>query len=43
MANDKKRGSREIKKPKKPVAKSNAAAPSNKGTVAGAMKTAGRG
>jgi hypothetical protein len=43
MANEKKRGSRETKKPKKPVPKTNAAAPSIKGTVTGAMKIAGRG
>ena len=43
MANEKKRGNRETKKPKKPVPKTNAAAPSAKGTVAGAMKLAGRG
>ena len=34
MATEKKRGNRETKKPKKPVHKTNAAAPSNKGTVA---------
>ncbi len=39
MATEKKRGNRESKKPKKPVPKANAAAPSTKGgTVAGAMK-----
>ncbi|GJD90381.1 hypothetical protein BHAOGJBA_3920 [Methylobacterium hispanicum] len=43
MATEKKRGNRETKKPKKPVPKSNAAAPSTKGTVVPAMKTAGRG
>lgn len=43
MATEKKRGNRETKKPKKSVPKTNAAAPSNKDTVAGAMKTAGRG
>lgn len=43
MANDKKRGNRETKKSKKPVPKTSAAAPLTKGTVAGAMKTAGRG
>lgn len=42
MANEKKRGNRETKKPKKPVLKTNAAAASTKGTVAGAVKTAGR-
>ena len=43
MATEKKRGNRETKKPKAPVPKTNAAAPSTKGTVAGAMKTGGRG
>jgi hypothetical protein len=43
MATEKKRGNRETKKPKKPVPKTNAAAPSTKGTVAAVMKTAGRG
>jgi len=43
MATDKKRGNRETKKPKKPVPKTNAAAPSTKGTVAAAMRTVGRG
>ncbi|GJD59732.1 hypothetical protein [Methylobacterium dankookense] len=43
MASEKKRGKRETKKPKKPVPKTNAAAPSTKGTVATPMKTAGRG
>lgn len=38
MATEKKRGNRESKKPKKPVPKSNAAAPSKGSTVAGAMK-----
>ncbi|WP_279597732.1 MULTISPECIES: hypothetical protein [unclassified Methylobacterium] len=42
MAIEKKRGNRETKKPKKPVPKSNAAAPSAKGTVASVMKTGGR-
>ncbi len=42
MATEKKRGNRETKKPKKPVDKTNAAAPSTKGTVAVAEKTAGR-
>ena len=43
MAKGQQRGNRETKKPKKPVPKTNAAAPSTKGTVSGAMKTAGRG
>jgi hypothetical protein len=43
MATEKKRGNREAKKPKKAVPKTNAAAPSTKGTVAGVMKTSGRG
>ena len=43
MATEKKRGNREEKKPKKSVSKTNAAAPSTKGIVAGAMKTASRG
>ncbi|MGT2482318.1 MULTISPECIES: hypothetical protein [unclassified Methylobacterium] len=43
MATEKKRGNREAKKPKKPVPKTSAAAPSTKGTVAGAMKATGRG
>ncbi|MGT2489310.1 hypothetical protein ACU4GA_32160 [Methylobacterium oryzae CBMB20] len=43
MATEKKRGNRETRKPKKPVPKTNAAAPSSKGTVATAMKTSGRG
>ena len=42
MATEKKRGSRETKKPKKAVPKTNAAAPSTKGTVAGAVKPTGR-
>ncbi|GJD81136.1 hypothetical protein NBEOAGPD_4381 [Methylobacterium gregans] len=33
MATEKKRGNRETKKPKKPVLKINAAAPSTKGAV----------
>ena len=40
MATEKKRGNRETKKP---VPKTNAAAPSTKGAVAGATKAAGRG
>ena len=43
MSNEKKRGNREVKKAKKPVAKVNAAAPSTKNMVAGAVKTANRG
>ncbi len=35
MATEKKRGNRETMKPKKPVPKTNAAAPSTKGTVRG--------
>lgn len=43
MATEKKRGNRETKKPKKPVSKTNAAAPTTKGTVVTAGKTSGRG
>ncbi|WP_279604417.1 hypothetical protein [Methylobacterium sp. J-070] len=43
MATEKPRGNRETKKPKKAVPKTIAAAPSTKGTVAGAAKTSGRG
>jgi len=43
MATEKKRGNRETKKPKKAVPKTNAAAPSSKGTVATPMKSGGRG
>ncbi|MDP4026697.1 hypothetical protein Q8W71_29245 [Methylobacterium sp. NEAU 140] len=42
MGTEKKRGNRESKKPKKPVPKTNAAAPSTKSTVVGAMKQTGR-
>lgn len=42
MASEKKRGNREVKKPKKRVPKTNAAAPSTKGTIAGVVKTAKR-
>ena len=38
MASEKKRGSREAKKPKKPVSKTNAAAPSQKDMVSAAVK-----
>jgi hypothetical protein len=38
MATEQKRGSREAKKPKKAVVKTNAAAPSTKGTVVAAPK-----
>ena len=42
MATEKKRGSREAKKPKAAVPKTNASAPSTKGTVSGAVKPSGR-
>jgi hypothetical protein len=42
MATEKKRGNRETKKPKKSVPKSNAAAPSTKGTLVSASKPSGR-
>lgn len=42
MAIEKQRGNRETKKPKKVVPKTNAAAPSTKGTVSGAPKPPGR-
>lgn len=42
MATEKNRGNRETKKPKKSVPKTNAAAPSTKGTVSGALKPPGR-
>ncbi|GJE61170.1 hypothetical protein [Methylobacterium trifolii] len=42
MATEKKRGSRETKKPKKSVPKTNAAAPSTKDAVSNAVKAAGR-
>lgn len=38
MATENKRGSREAKKPKKPVVKSNASAPSTKDMVSSAVK-----
>lgn len=40
MATEQKRGSREAKKPKKSVPKTNAAAPSVKGTVVATPKAA---
>jgi hypothetical protein len=40
MAQESKRGNRETKKPKKAVAKSNAAAPSTKDIVGNAVKAA---
>lgn len=40
MAQENKRGSREAKKPKKTVAKTNAAAPSTKDMVSSAVKAA---
>ena len=42
MATEKQRGNRETKKPKKSVPKTNAAAPSTKGTVSAAVKKADR-
>jgi hypothetical protein len=42
MAADKKHGNREAKKPKKPVTKTTAAAPSTKDMVSAAVKAAGR-
>lgn len=42
MASEKKRGNRETKKPKKPVPKTIAAAPSVKGTIAASTKGSGR-
>ncbi|GEP01555.1 hypothetical protein GCM10007887_20420 [Methylobacterium haplocladii] len=42
MATEKQRGSRETKKPKKPVVKTNAAAPSTKNIVSDAVKASGR-
>ncbi|WP_257791915.1 hypothetical protein [Methylobacterium durans] len=42
MASEKKRGNREAKKPKKPVPKSIAAAPSTKDMVSAAVRSAGR-
>jgi hypothetical protein len=42
MAADKKHGNREAKKPKKPVTKATAAAPSTKDMVSAAVKAAGR-
>ena len=38
MAAEQKSGNREVKKPKKPVPKTNASAPSVKGSVAAAMR-----
>ncbi|MDP4004680.1 hypothetical protein [Methylobacterium sp. NEAU K] len=43
MSIEKQRGNRETKKPKKPVPKTNASAPSQKNTVASAMKKSERG
>ena len=43
MATEKQRGSRETKKPKKVVPKTNASAPSTKGTVASIAKKGDRG
>ena len=42
MASEKKRGNRETKKPKKPVPKTIAAAPSTKGTTATATRGTSR-
>ncbi|GJE04685.1 hypothetical protein [Methylobacterium isbiliense] len=42
MASEKKRGNREAKKPKKPVPKILAAAPSTKDVVSAAVKSANR-
>ncbi|GJD71328.1 hypothetical protein [Methylobacterium gnaphalii] len=42
MATEKQRGSREAKKPKKPVVKTNASAPSMKNPVSDALKAPGR-
>ena len=42
MASENKRGNRETKKPKKVVAKTNAAAPSTKDMVSTAVKAAGK-
>ncbi|WP_281381073.1 hypothetical protein [Methylobacterium brachythecii] len=42
MATEKQRGSREAKKPKKPVVKMNASAPSTKNLVSDTLKSAGR-
>ncbi|MEA1834729.1 hypothetical protein U8607_21780 [Methylobacterium durans] len=42
MASEKKRGNREAKKPKKPVPKAIAAAPSTKDMVSAAVRSAGR-
>lgn len=43
MATEKQRGNRETKKPKKAAPKTNASAPSTKGTVSAAVKKADRG
>lgn len=42
MATEKKRGTREAKKPKKPVSKTIAAAPSTKNVVSAAVKAGSR-